>query len=99
VILEHAVLNVRAGQEPAFEQAFERAKAIIASSPGFTSLRLCRCIETRGRYALLVQWATLEDHTTGFRGSPAYEEWRQLLHHFYEPFPEVEHFQDIVAIQ
>lgn len=47
---------------------------------------------------LLVQWARLEDHTRGFRGSPRYQEWKALLHHFYDPFPRVEHFQDATPI-
>jgi hypothetical protein len=28
----------------------------------------------------------------GFRQSAAYDTWKGLLHHFYEPFPTVEHF-------
>jgi len=32
----------------------------------------------------------LEDHTEGFRGSRQYQEWRRLLHSFFEPFPVVE---------
>jgi heme-degrading monooxygenase HmoA len=46
-------------------------------------------------YLLLVEWERLEDHTEGFRGSAEYQQWRQLLHHFYEPFPTVDHFQQI----
>ena len=98
MVLEHAVLTVRPGQEPDFERAFEEATAIIAASPGFGSLRLASCLERPGRYLLLVEWATLEAHTVGFRGSPAYEEWRRLLHHFYDPFPEVDHFVDLMAV-
>lgn len=63
--------------------------------PGFTSIRLCRCIERPSRYLLLVEWQWLEDHTEGFRGSPEYESWRALLHHFYDPFPLVEHYQEL----
>jgi hypothetical protein len=37
----------------------------------------------------------LEDHTIGFRQSAAYQEWRKLLHHFYDPFPVVEHFRKV----
>jgi len=44
---------------------------------------------------LLVRWETLEDHTEGFRGSDAYAEWRRLLHHFYDPFPTVQHFEAV----
>ena len=93
VILEHALLSVKAGQEDDFESAFGQAKSIIAGMPGFGQLTLSRCIERPGTYLLLVQWDRLEDHTEGFRGSEQYQDWRALLHHFYEPFPTVEHYQ------
>jgi heme-degrading monooxygenase HmoA len=92
VITEQATLDVTPGQEQGFENAFAEAKAIIASMPGFEWLELHRCLETPNRYLLLVSWERLEDHTEGFRKSPEYEEWRRLLHHFYDPFPTVEHF-------
>ena len=93
MILEVAHLDVKAGQEDAFEDAFSEAKHIIASMPGFVSLELQRCIETTNRYLLLVRWKTLEDHTVGFRSSPDYQRWKALLHHFYDPFPTVEHYE------
>lgn len=99
VTLEHAPLDVIPGEESEFERAFDEAKAIIEASPGFRSLRLARCVERPNRYLLLVEWETLQDHTVGFRGSAAYEQWRRLLHHFYEPFPVVEHYEDFLAIR
>lgn len=92
MILEIAMLDVRPGQEADFERAFARASAIIASMPGYLDHELQRCLENASRYALLVKWRSLEDHTAGFRGSPQYQEWKALLHHFYDPFPTVEHF-------
>ena len=92
MILEVAVLNVRNGMEAAFESAFDRASSIISAMPGFVSLQLQRCIETPNRYLLLVAWQRLEDHTEGFRKSDQYSEWKRLLHHFYDPFPTVQHF-------
>lgn len=95
MILESAPLNVIPGREAAFEKAFGEAKAIISSMAGFLSLELQRCIEVRNRYLLLVRWETLEHHTKGFRGSPEYQKWRALLHHFYDPFPTVEHYEAV----
>ena len=43
----------------------------------------------------MVRWETLEDHVKGFRESEDYKEWKALLHHFYEPFPVVEHYTNI----
>jgi len=97
VILETAVLDVRSGQEHEFETAFESAQPIIASMPGYLSHQLQHCIETPGRYLLLVNWETLEAHTEGFRGSRQYLEWRRLLHHFYDPFPNVEHYRVVFS--
>jgi heme-degrading monooxygenase HmoA len=97
VILEHALLSVRPGQEAGFEAAFGQARGIIASMPGFRALTLSRCLERDNVYLLLVEWARLEDHTEGFRGSAEYQEWRRLLHHFYDPFPVVEHFTPVLA--
>ncbi len=95
MILEVAMLHLRPGQADQFETAFREASAIIAASPGYLTHELQRCLEVPDKYLLLVRWETLEDHTVGFRGSMAYAEWRQLLHHFYEPFPTVEHFAPI----
>lgn len=95
MITEHAVLEIEPGRTAAFESAFAAAKQIIAAAAGFLSLRLSRCLERPGRYLLLVEWETLDDHVTGFRGSDAFAEWRRQLHHFYDPMPEVTHFEVI----
>ena len=94
MILEVATLDVRAGQEDDFEAAFRKALPIITGMQGYLSHQIRRCIENPSRYIFIVEWAKLEDHTQGFRGSPQYQEWRALLHHFYDPFPTVEHYRE-----
>jgi heme-degrading monooxygenase HmoA len=96
VITEHALLEVVPGQEPEFVEAMEQATAIIAASPGFISLRVERCVERPSGFLLLVEWETVAAHTEGFRNSEAYQEWRALLHHFYDPAPVVEHFETVL---
>ena len=93
MILEVAILDVIPGQENDFEAAFRQASPIIASMAGYVSHQLQRCVEKQNRYVLLVNWETLEAHTVGFRGSEQYQEWKRLLHHFYDPFPTVEHYK------
>ena len=95
MILEAVLLNIKSGCEPDFETAFQEASNIISSMSGYLSHELHRCLEVNGKYLLLVRWEQLEDHTIGFRESPEYQQWKKLLHHFYEPFPTVEHFQQV----
>jgi heme-degrading monooxygenase HmoA len=94
-VLEMARLDVRPGREAEFERVFAEARSIIAASPGFLGIELRHCVEQANRYLLLVRWATLEDHTIGFRQGEDYPRWRALLHHFYDPFPEVEHYTEV----
>ncbi|GAA5648563.1 MULTISPECIES: antibiotic biosynthesis monooxygenase family protein [Vibrio] len=95
MILEVAILNVKPELSTQFERNFAQAQTIIASMPGYIAHQLQRCLETPDQYLLLVNWETLEDHEQGFRQSPQYQEWKQLLHHFYHPFPTVEHYERV----
>lgn len=96
MILEVAMLNVIKGKDKEFERSFMEASKIISSMKGYISHDLQRCLEEEGKYILLVKWEKLEDHTIGFRQSSEYEKWKQLLHHFYNPFPIVEHFESVM---
>ena len=98
MILEVAVLDVILDHVDRFEEDFEKAQSKIASMNGYRSHRLSRCMEVPYRYLLLVEWDRLEDHTEGFRKSEAYQEWKELLHHHYDPFPDVEHYDGIRSL-
>ncbi len=96
MIREHALLPVKPGLESEFEAAFAIARPLIASRPGFLALSLARGVESPSTYLLLVEWESVEAHEQGFQQSAEYQEWRRLLHHFYEPFPVVEHFAPVL---
>lgn len=98
MILESAPLRVKPGQAADFEAAFRQAQALISAMPGCLAHELHRCVERPDEYLLLVRWRTLADHEVGFRGSPQYQEWKRLLHHFYEPFPTVLHYEAVPGV-
>jgi heme-degrading monooxygenase HmoA len=95
MILEVAILNVIPDLTLEFEASFREASKIIVSMDGYIKHELQRCLEKENQYILLVHWHSLEDHTVGFRGSESYQEWKKLLHHYYDPFPTVEHYEQI----
>lgn len=99
MILEVANLQVKASQTYEFEQSFHQASQIISSMKGYISHELQRCLEVDNLYLLLVRWETLADHTEGFRGSTEYQEWKKLLHHYYDPFPAVHHYEIVESSQ
>jgi heme-degrading monooxygenase HmoA len=96
MILEVAILNVKSGQEKQFEVDFAIAGQFISSIKGYVKHTLRKCVEKQNKYILLVDWENLEDHTIGFRQSAEYLEWKNILHHYYDPFPIVEHYETII---
>ncbi len=94
MIIEHALLLVRSGEELAFEAAMAEAKPLIAASPGFLGIEVRPSMEIAGTYLLLVRWQSIAHHRDGFRLSERYQAWRDLLHRFYDPMPSVSYFGD-----
>ena len=99
MILEMAVLNIRPNEEAAFEAAIKRARPLMAATPGFRTIEVRRCVEVPNRYLLLITWEKIDDHDIGFRQSDRYDEWKTILHHFYDPFPIVEHYAEPLELQ
>ena len=95
MILEVAILEIKEGLNASFEKDFAKAEAYIRSIEGYIHHELKKCLEQSNKYILLVKWETLEAHTIGFKESAVYQKWKELLHHYYEPFPVVEHFVDL----
>lgn len=96
-VLEVAVLNIIDGMSAEFEEKFQQASKVISSMNGYINHELRPCIERNNQYIMLVWWNTLESHTVGFRQSIQYQEWKDLLHKFYDPFPEVLHYETSIV--
>lgn len=93
MITEIAILKIKSEQNSDFERSFKEAEKLLAGRQGYISHELLKCLEEENQYLLIIRWETLEDHTIHFRGSAEYQEWKKLLHHFYDPFPSVEHYE------
>jgi len=93
MILELADFSIHPGQNAAFEEAMQRGLAtILKEAKGFRGYKINRGVESPNRYLLQVFWDTLEDHTVGFRQSPAFPQWRAIVGPFFASAPVVEHF-------
>jgi len=93
MILELADIRIQPGKQAEFDQAIQRGVAqTIAKSKGYLGHKVQKGIESPERYILMVQWATLENHTVDFRESSAFAEWRGIVGPFFASAPHVEHF-------
>ena len=94
MILEIADIRVLPGQQAAFEEALQRALSTVASqAQGMLGWTVTRGVESPERFMLQIVWATLEDHTVGFRQGPLFGQWRAIIEPFFSQAPQVEHFE------
>jgi heme-degrading monooxygenase HmoA len=97
MILEHAVIRIKSGEEKGFEAALQEASQYIAASDGFMGLELRPSVEQVSTYHLIVRWRSVEDHNVGFRESEKFALWRGLIGPFFASPPQVEHFGEPVV--
>ena len=91
MVFEIAQIDVKPGENDAFEAGVRAAAPLFKRANGCKSMNLHRSIEKPNRYRLVVEWETLENHTVDFRGSADFQEWRRLVGPYFESPPEVEH--------
>ena len=92
MILESATISVAPGREDEFLAALEQAKEVLARATGWRDIQVHRGIERPSVFLLAITWATLEDHTEGFRGGELFGQWRALIGPFFADPPQVEHW-------
>ena len=93
MIIEIAEIRIKPGAQAEFDAAIKKGvETVIAKAKGFQGYKVHKGMETPERYVLMITWATLENHTVDFRGSPAFLEWRAIVGPFFAAPPVVEHF-------
>jgi quinol monooxygenase YgiN len=66
MILEVAIMKIKPELMDKFEAVFPKAAAITASVPGFISLEMQRCVETKGKYFYMILRECIEAHEKNF---------------------------------
>lgn len=96
MILEVATFDIKKDQLEDFKTASKQAVMVISKSRGFRGLEFHQGIESPTKFVALISWATLEDHTVGFRESHLFVEWRKILSPFFNTPPFAEHFNNFI---
>ncbi|MFY9639656.1 MAG: antibiotic biosynthesis monooxygenase family protein [Rhodomicrobium sp.] len=97
MIFEIAVIEVKAGEEAAFEAGVAKAVPLFQRAKGCHGLELQRSVEMPSKYRLIVKWETVDDHMVHFRGSEDFQEWRRLVGPHFVSAPVVEHTHTVLA--
>ena len=93
MIKEFAQVEVLPGKDGEFAAAVNLAVAkVLSTARGFIAFEIYKSVERENVYMFEIQWATLVDHTIGFRESDLFPKWRAIIGPFFASPPQVEHW-------
>jgi heme-degrading monooxygenase HmoA len=92
MVIEVADIRILPGKQAEFDAAIQAANRVLSGLQGYLGHRLLKGIDSADRYLLMIEWATVKDHTVGFRQSPVFVEWRAMIGPFFAALPVIEHF-------
>ena len=96
-IYEVVAINIDQTSVDSYIDAFKKAEPIIKRQDGYLGHMMLQHHDDLNRFQLIIQWRSIDDHQIGFRQSVDYQEWKALLHPFYDEnlFPVVEYFSTL----
>lgn len=97
IVLERVLLVAREGRDAQLEAAVAQAAPLFQRARGARTFVLERSIESPNHYWLTVGWESVVDHMEGFRESPDFLRWRELISDHVEAPPEMEHLTHVLT--
>ena len=93
MIKEFAQVEVLPGKDGEFVAAVNLAvDKVLSTARGFIAFEIYKSVERENVYMFEIQWATLVDHTIGFRESDLFPKWRAIIGPFFASPPQGEHW-------
>ncbi|UOQ74513.1 putative quinol monooxygenase [Hymenobacter cellulosilyticus] len=90
--IEYIRYRIAAEQQPAFVQAIHSANELLAQAPDCLSYQLSHCQEVPELFIWRIEWTSVDSHLNGFRKSPAFGAFFQLVKPFYQSIQEMNHY-------
>jgi heme-degrading monooxygenase HmoA len=94
MVTEIATIDVKAGQEEAFAQAYLGVYPLLAASPGLLSSRMIRGVESSNRFVVIVEWESIEARIKNFVETDRYAQFSAVMTPMMARQPDVQHFVD-----
>ncbi|WP_328467241.1 antibiotic biosynthesis monooxygenase [Actinoplanes sp. NBC_00393] len=79
MVLEVTLIDVLPGRGDDFVAAYQLARPLISGAPGCRSVRLKRGVESATRFALFVEWDSVEAHEQNFRRTERFAQWKATI--------------------
>ncbi|MFJ1259415.1 antibiotic biosynthesis monooxygenase family protein [Cupriavidus sp. CuC1] len=94
LILEHAEIWIKPGQQADFEAAIiQGLQTVMSRAVGMRGYKLHKCVESPERYVMQISWNTVDDHMVTYRQGPLSPKFRAMVEPFFAQPPVMQHFE------
>lgn len=80
-------------QQASFEEAYANAGKILQKSPSCLAYEIIHGVDEPQHYIVRIHWTSKEDHMKGFRNSPEFPPFFNLVKSFYNNIEEMKHYE------
>ena len=91
--VEYIRYRIPPADREAFEDAYRRAGAVLATAPECVDYELTRCEEEPESYILRITWTSTSDHLEGFRKSAAFGRFFGEIKPYVSAIEEMRHYE------
>jgi heme-degrading monooxygenase HmoA len=93
MVIEYIRYTVPAGDQHAFEHAYQRAGAVLDRDEHCRAYQVSRGVEEPAHYTVRIEWDSVEGHEHGFRSGPNFREFFVAIRAFVENIDEMKHYE------
>jgi quinol monooxygenase YgiN len=87
--------TIAADQHANFEEAYKRAGKLLDASTYCLGYEVIHGEEEPDHYIVIIDWTSTQDHMTGFRNSPQFMPFFDLVKPFYNNIEEMKHYKAV----
>ena len=85
--------NIAKENQPGFEQAYSNAAQYLKASKYCLGYQVIHGKEESNHYIVVIHWTSMEEHLNGFRKSPEFMPFFNLVKPFYNSIEEMKHYE------
>ena len=92
VSIEIIRYKIPSDQQASFEEAYAKASKILQQSPFCLAYEITHGVDEPQHYIVRIHWTSKDDHMKGFRNSPEFPPFFNLVKSFYNNIEEMKHY-------
>ncbi|MEJ7598849.1 MAG: antibiotic biosynthesis monooxygenase family protein [Kofleriaceae bacterium] len=93
MVIEYIRYTVPADRHSEFLVAYRSAGELLSVAPGCARYEIAQGVEQPDHFVVRIEWSSVAEHEQGFRKSPGFQPFFELVKPFFAQIQEMKHYR------